>query len=177
MRPKAHGSKACSRESRGCCDCRAGQQDRAHRVGGADQTRGSQGSGRSHGITTRRTRGVGGRSRSKEDMAQQSARRGRKNQGFPPCHEHAVRDMVPVRELPYGPAASRCITGRTDSSIRLLAKPSRYRLRSKGRPQMESGPFANWRTPANRTAGRTRPMLSSGKVMELSPDAIADRSR
>ena len=37
-------------------------------------------------------------------MAQQSARRGRKNQGFPPCHEHAVGDVVPVRELPYGPA-------------------------------------------------------------------------
>ncbi len=39
-------------------------------------------------------------------MAQQSARRGRKNQGFPPCREHAVGDVVPVRELPYGPAAS-----------------------------------------------------------------------
>ena len=39
-------------------------------------------------------------------MAQQSARRGRKNQGFPLCHEHAVGDVVPVRELPYGPAAS-----------------------------------------------------------------------
>ena len=39
-------------------------------------------------------------------MAQQSARRGRKNQGFPPCREHDVGDMVPVRELPYGPAAS-----------------------------------------------------------------------
>lgn len=38
-------------------------------------------------------------------MAQQSARRGRKNQGFPPWHEHAVGDVVPVRELPYGPAA------------------------------------------------------------------------
>ena len=39
-------------------------------------------------------------------MAQQSARRGRKNQGFPLCREHAVGDVVPVRELPYGPAAS-----------------------------------------------------------------------
>lgn len=37
-------------------------------------------------------------------MAQQSARRGRKNQGFPPCQEHAVGDVVPVSELPYGPA-------------------------------------------------------------------------
>jgi len=31
-----------------------------------------------------------------------------------------------------------CITGRTDGSIRLLAKPHRYRLQPKGRPQMES---------------------------------------
>lgn len=38
-------------------------------------------------------------------MAPQSARRDRKNQGFPMCHEHAVGDVVPVRELPYGPAA------------------------------------------------------------------------
>lgn len=38
-------------------------------------------------------------------MAPQSAKRDRKNQGFPLCHEHAVGDVVPVRELPYGPAA------------------------------------------------------------------------
>jgi hypothetical protein len=43
-------------------------------------------------------------------MAQQSARRGRKNQGFPPCREHAAGDVVPVRELPYGPAASMAAT-------------------------------------------------------------------
>ena len=93
----------------------------------------------------RRARGVGGRSRSKEGMAQQSARRGRKNQGFPPCHEHAVGDVVPVRELPYGPAAQRCIKGRTDGSIRLRVRTSRYRLQPKGRPQMESGTAASER--------------------------------
>ena len=38
-------------------------------------------------------------------MAPQSARWDRKNQGFPMCHEHAVGDVVPIRELPYGPAA------------------------------------------------------------------------
>ncbi len=86
----------------------------------------------------RRARGVGGRSRSKEGMAQQSARRGRKNQSFPPCHEHAFGDVVPVRELPYGPAAHRCITGRTDGSIRLCIRTSKYRLQPKGRPQMGS---------------------------------------
>ena len=39
-------------------------------------------------------------------MAQQSARRGRKSRDFPLCHERAVGGVVPVRELPYGPAAS-----------------------------------------------------------------------
>ena len=38
-------------------------------------------------------------------MAQQSARRDRENQGFPPCFEHAMGDLDPVRELPYRPAA------------------------------------------------------------------------
>lgn len=38
-------------------------------------------------------------------MAQQSVT-GPDNQGFPLCQEHAVGDMDPVRELPYGPAAS-----------------------------------------------------------------------
>ena len=55
-------------------------------------------------------------------MAQQSARRDRENQGFPPCFEHALGDLDPVRELPYRPAAARCrIRGRTDGSIRLRA--------------------------------------------------------
>ena len=56
-------------------------------------------------------------------MAQQSARRGRKNQGFPQCLEHALGDLDPARELPYRPAATRVrIRGRTDGSIRLRAK-------------------------------------------------------
>ena len=55
-------------------------------------------------------------------MAQQSARRGRDNQGFPQCFEHALGDMDQARELPYRPAAAqRRITGRTDGCIRLRA--------------------------------------------------------
>jgi hypothetical protein len=38
-------------------------------------------------------------------MAQQSARRGWDNQGFPQCFEHASGDLDLVRELPYRPAA------------------------------------------------------------------------
>jgi hypothetical protein len=43
--------------------------------------------------------------------------------------------------------------------------------------EAKSGPSANALALANRTVSRTSPTLSSGKVMELSPDAIADRSR
>ena len=53
-------------------------------------------------------------------MAQQSARRGRENQGFTQCFEHALGEMDQARELPYRPAATRRRTiGRTDGSIRL----------------------------------------------------------
>ena len=39
-------------------------------------------------------------------MAPQSARRGRKNQCFPPCYSSTLMgDLDPVRELPYGLAA------------------------------------------------------------------------
>ena len=39
-------------------------------------------------------------------MAQQSARRGWDNQGFPLCFEHATGDLDPVRELRVGAALS-----------------------------------------------------------------------
>src|SRR5690349_6084471 len=52
-------------------------------------------------------------------MAQQSARRGWDNQGFPLCFEHALGDLDPVRELHTGRRLSSCrIQGRTDDSIR-----------------------------------------------------------
>ena len=78
-------------------------------------------------------------------MAQQSARRGRKNQGFPLCHEHAVGDVVPVRELPYGPAASGAASeaGQMAASD-YVPDPRIYRLRLLGRPQMESGHSARF---------------------------------
>ena len=70
-------------------------------------------------------------------MAQQSARRGWDNQGFPLCFEHAMGDLDPVRELPQAggwlPAASK---GRTDDSIRPRATTTRLPLRKGGRPQM-----------------------------------------
>lgn len=44
----------------------------------------------------------------KEGMAQRSAGRDRDNQAAPPCFEHALRDLDPVRELPCRPVAARC---------------------------------------------------------------------
>jgi len=38
-------------------------------------------------------------------MAQQSARQGWENQGFPQCFKHALGDLDLARELPYRPAA------------------------------------------------------------------------
>src|SRR5262245_60732085 len=72
-------------------------------------------------------------------MAQQSARRGWDNQGFPLCFEHATGDLDPVRELPYRPAAVLPHQGRTDDSIRPRATTiQRFPLPERGRPQMES---------------------------------------
>ena len=67
-------------------------------------------------------------------MAQQSARRGRENQGFPECFEHALGDMDQARELPYRPAAAqRRIRGRTDGSIRLRTTAiPKFSLATKG---------------------------------------------
>jgi hypothetical protein len=64
-------------------------------------------------------------------MAQQSARRGRKNQAKTTCHRARLGEVVPVRELPYGPAANGCMRGRTDGSIRHRATRQKP-LASKG---------------------------------------------
>ena len=74
-------------------------------------------------------------------MAQQSARRGRDNQGFPLCFEHASGDLDPVRELPYRPAAvssCRIEAGQMTASDHAQQRSQRFPLRERGRPQMES---------------------------------------
>ena len=62
-------------------------------------------------------------------MAQQSARRGWDNQGFPLCFEHAMGDLDPVRELPYRPAA-------VFLSDHAQQRSQRFPLPERGRPQM-----------------------------------------
>jgi len=73
-------------------------------------------------------------------MAPQSARRDRKNQGFPPCYPSTLMgDLDPVRELPYGLAAHELHqeAGQMAASDQVSDQP-KNRLRSGGRPQMES---------------------------------------
>src|SRR6516164_6355085 len=54
-------------------------------------------------------------------MAQQSARRGRKNQMYSSCLEHAFMIWFRSANSHRGPQLHRCIRGRTDGSIRLRA--------------------------------------------------------
>src|SRR6516225_12490281 len=76
-------------------------------------------------------------------MAQQSARRGRENQCFPQCFEHALGEMDQARELPYRPAAQHRIRGRTDGSIRLRTTTlPKFSLATKGASTDGNQPFA-----------------------------------
>src|SRR3954462_1074462 len=68
-------------------------------------------------------------------MAPQSARRDRKNQGFPPCYPSTLMgDLDPVRELPYGLAAHELHqeAGQMAASDQVSDQP-KNRLRSGGR--------------------------------------------
>src|SRR6187399_1997976 len=80
-------------------------------------------------------------SRSKEGMAQQSARRGRKNQVYSSCLEHAFMIWSPVCELPYGPcsftAASEAGQMAASDYVPISFK---NRLHLAGRPQMSTRP-------------------------------------
>ena len=80
-------------------------------------------------------------------MAPQSARRDRKNQGFPPCYPSTLMgDLDPVRELPYGLAAHELHqeAGQMAASDQVSDQP-KNRLRSGGRPQMESSQYGKLR--------------------------------
>src|SRR5437764_12268093 len=76
-------------------------------------------------------------------MAQQSARRGWDNQGFPQCFEHALGDLDPVRELPYRPAAvflAASKAGQMTASDHAQQRPQRFPLPERGRPQLPLTP-------------------------------------
>src|SRR4051812_36296851 len=66
-------------------------------------------------------------------MAQQSARRGRKNQVYSSCLEHAFMIWFRPANSHTGPQLHRCtIRGRTDGSIRLCADLLQKSLASRG---------------------------------------------
>src|ERR1700757_5270899 len=66
-------------------------------------------------------------------MAQQSARRGRKNQAYSSCLEHAFMIWFRSANSHTGPQLHRCtIRGRTDGSIRLHADLLQKSLASRG---------------------------------------------
>jgi hypothetical protein len=74
-------------------------------------------------------------------MAQQSARRGRKNQAYSSCLEHAFMIWFRSANSHTGPQLHRCtIRGRTDGSIRLRADLPQKSLASRGGPQMSTRP-------------------------------------
>src|SRR5258706_3791701 len=66
-------------------------------------------------------------------MAQQSARRGRKNQAYSSCLEHAFMIWFRSANSHTGPQLHRCtIRGRTDGSIRLRTDLLQKPLASRG---------------------------------------------
>jgi hypothetical protein len=75
-------------------------------------------------------------------MAQQSARRGRKNQVYSSCLEHAFMIWSPICELPYGP---RSLTAASSEAGQMAASDYalnffKNRLHLAGRPQMSTRP-------------------------------------
>src|ERR1700745_712583 len=100
-------------------------------------------------------------------MAQQSARRGRKNQMYSSCLEHAFMIWFRSANSHTGPQLHRCtIRGRTDGSIRLRADLLQKSLASRGAStdeyapeviRIETGPYgAPWEQAIIIAARRNR---------------------
>ena len=101
-------------------------------------------------------------------MAQQSARRGRKNQAYSSCLEHAFMIWSPVCELPYGPAASSLHHQRPDrwqhpTSADLLQKS----LASHGASTDEYTPF---RLTLSLGGGHARGEAPAARSINAVPD-------
>jgi hypothetical protein len=73
-------------------------------------------------------------------MAQQSARRGRKNQVYSSCLEHAFMIWSPVCELPYGPRSFIAASSEAGQMAASDYVPNFFknRLHLAGRPQMST---------------------------------------
>src|SRR6188472_589415 len=73
-------------------------------------------------------------------MTQQSARRGRKNQMYSSCREHAFMIWSPVCELPYGPRSFIAASSEAGQMAASDYVPNFFknRLHLAGRPQMST---------------------------------------
>src|SRR3954462_5188534 len=93
-------------------------------------------------------------------MAQQSARRGRKNQVYSSCLEHAFMIWSPVCELPYGPRSFIAASSEAGQMAASGYVPNflKTRLHLAGRPQMSTRPgmiakrLRRWRHPIRAAA-------------------------
>jgi len=79
-------------------------------------------------------------------MAQQSARRGRKNQVYSSCLEHAFMIWSPVCELPYGPRSFIAASSEAGQMAASDYVPNflKNRLHLAGRPQMSNARGLSW---------------------------------
>ena len=84
-------------------------------------------------------------------MAQQSARRGRKNQVYSSCLEHAFMIWSPVCELPYGPCSFTAASSEAGQMAASDYVPIFFknRLHLAGRPQMSTRPRSTKLSPVH----------------------------
>src|ERR1700722_15232791 len=99
-------------------------------------------------------------------MAQQSARRGRKNQMNPSCLEHAFMIWFRSANSHTGPQLHRCIRGRTDGSIRLRAGILQKPLASRG---ASTDGFTAWILAASDSPSQTRRLPFAVKFVQELP--------
>ena len=118
-------------------------------------------------------------------MAQQSVRRGRKNQGFPPCFTSTLRVMW-FRSANSHTGSQHSSTAASEAGQMAAsdqrARHSRNYLRRRGRPQMESGPRSerlcpdrHLQSPRDRQTVMVASLLRERLVSNASTIATASR--
>src|SRR4051812_1923166 len=113
-------------------------------------------------------------------MAQQSARRGRKNQMYSSCLEHAFMIWFRSANSHTGPQLHRCIRGRTDGSIRQRANPPKKPLALGGASTDEYTPYperVRRYCPFERRGQGGDIARAAGELTETAPDATTILSR
>jgi hypothetical protein len=99
-------------------------------------------------------------------MAQQSARRGRKNQMYSSCLEHAFMIWFRSANSHTGPQLHRCTRGRTDGSIRLRANLLQKPLALGGASTDEYAPQSSEAGSQLRPGGRAAKIIQDALGIE-----------